>query len=259
MRTIFSRRLLRRRYATRSAPRRSGSTRWVSAAVTAGLVGSGLVLSGAGAATAAAVTGLHCTTAFPNGNNYTICSQAVSWTEGQPATQTMATFSPSTLDVNPQPAQFSVSINWGNGSGTAGTVVANPDGSFSVIGTATFAEEGCCESLSGIDIVLQDHGQGNATISEQDAPVVADAALTAAGVTVSAVPGSPFQGTVATFTDTDPGGTAADYTATIDWGDGSPPDQGTISAQGSGFAVSGSHTYTTAANTITVQVTDAGG
>jgi hypothetical protein len=230
--------------------------RRVSAVVTAGLAGSGLVLSGAGAAPAAAVTGLTCTT---GANSFKICSQAVAWTEGLPAAQVLATFSPSTLDASPQSAQFSVGIFWGNGSGTAGTVVANPDGSFSVTGTATFAEEGCCESVSQIGITVQDHGQGNATLGTQDAPVIADAALTAAGAPVSAVPGTAFAGTVATFTDADPGGTASDYTATIDWGDGVPQDQGTVSAQGGGFAVSGSHTYATGGHTITIQVTDTGG
>jgi len=96
-------------------------------------------------------------------------------------------------------------------------------------------------------------------IGTQDLPNIADADLTAAGVTVSAVPGTAFAGTVATLTDADPGGTPADYTATIDWGDGTPPDQGAVTAQGGGFAVSGSNTYTTAANTITIQVTDTGG
>ena len=97
-------------------------------------------------------------------------------------------------------------------------------------------------------------------MSAQSIPDIADAPLTAYGVAVNAELNTPFQGTVATFTDADPGGTVSDYTATIDWGDGSPLDQGTISAQGSGFVVTGSHTYTQAGSpTITVQITDAGG
>jgi len=62
------------------------------------------------------------------------------------------------LDASPQPAQFAAAINWGDGSVSDGTVVANPDGSFSVTAAHAFAEEGCCESVGQIDITVQDHG-----------------------------------------------------------------------------------------------------
>jgi hypothetical protein len=54
-----------------------------------------------------------------------------------------------------------------------------------------------------------------------------------------------FKGQVASFTDANAGAGTADFTATIDWGDGTPLTAGTISQPGGvgPFIVSGSHTY----------------
>jgi hypothetical protein len=64
------------------------------------------------------------------------------------------------------------------------------------------------------------------------------------GFTVNATEGTESSPqTVATFTDPDPKSTAAEYKATIEWGDGSS-SEGTISGPTGGpFTVSGSHTY----------------
>jgi hypothetical protein len=87
---------------------------------------------------------------------------------------------------------------------------------------------------------------------------VPDQPIAATGTAVSAVEGQPFAGTVATFTDPDPKSTAAEYTATIDWGDGTPTSAGTISGPTGGpFTVSGSHTYAEeGSRTVTVTITD---
>ncbi len=69
----------------------------------------------------------------------------------------------------------------------------------------------------------------------------------------------PVSGVVGSFTDADPAGTASDYSATIAWGDGTT-SVGTISASGSGFPVTGSHTYKEDRNyPITVHIADVGG
>ena len=74
--------------------------------------------------------------------------------------------------------------------------------------------------------------------------------------------GMAFSGTVATFTDSNPKFFSSDFTATIDWGDGTT-SAGEITQQagsGSAFIVSGSHTYAEFGGyplTISVQDPDA--
>jgi len=83
---------------------------------------------------------------------------------------------------------------------------------------------------------------------------VAPAPLSAAGVNFSATAGAPFSGTVATFINADPFGSAASYTALITWGDGST-SAGVISGTGSTLTVSGSHTYAAPVNeAVSVQI-----
>jgi hypothetical protein len=77
--------------------------------------------------------------------------------------------------------------------------------------------------------------------------------LVASAVNLSATAGAPFSGAVATFDNADAFGTAASYTATIDWGDGST-SVGTITGTGT-LVVSGSHTYADLGTyTATVQI-----
>jgi Calx-beta domain/Domain of unknown function (DUF4214) len=67
--------------------------------------------------------------------------------------------------------------------------------------------------------------------------------ITAQGTTLGATEGVPFTGTtVATFTSFDPSRSAGDFTATINWGDGTAFSTGTITGNG-GFTVKGGHTY----------------
>jgi hypothetical protein len=71
--------------------------------------------------------------------------------------------------------------------------------------------------------------------------VINPAPLSANGVNSRATAGALFTGTVATFTNADPFGSAASYTAIITWGDGGT-STGTITGIGT-LSVSGSHTY----------------
>jgi hypothetical protein len=66
-------------------------------------------------------------------------------------------------------------------------------------------------------------------------------------------------GVVALFSDDVPGRNLSDYSATIDWGDGTAPSAGTITASspGPGYVVTGDHTYAEwGSNTVTVTVSD---
>jgi hypothetical protein len=91
-------------------------------------------------------------------------------------------------------------------------------------------------------------------------PPPSDQAISATGTNVSATEGQPFSGPVATFKDPDPAATAAEYTATIDWGDGPPVTPGAVTGPvGGAFTVSGTHTYaeeTSSPYTMKVVITD---
>ena len=59
--------------------------------------------------------------------------------------------------------------------------------------------------------------------------------------------GCPFCGQVAGFTSLDPvAAVASDFTATINWGDGTSPQRGRWSRSPGDFVVIGSHSFTTA-------------
>jgi hypothetical protein len=79
------------------------------------------------------------------------------------------------------------------------------------------------------------------------------APLSATAINFAATAGAPFTGAIATFTNADPFGTAASYTATITWDDGTT-STGTITGTGT-LTVSGPHTYAAAGNyALSVQI-----
>ncbi|HEY8863153.1 MAG TPA: hypothetical protein VIO37_03155 [Candidatus Dormibacteraeota bacterium] len=168
--------------------------------------------------------------------------------EGAGFSGSVATFTDATPGA--LPADYTAVITWGDGSSSAGTVVATGPGAFAVRGTHTYAEEGS----NPISTVLTFPG---GTVGFASTANVADAALAAQGMALPATALMLFAGTVATFTDADPGGVVSDYTATISWGDGTT-SAGVVSAQGSGFTVSGSHTFGEGRFTITTSIHDAG-
>jgi PKD repeat protein len=92
------------------------------------------------------------------------------------------------------------------------------------------------------------------------APITVEAGdqpITASGTTFSATEGASFSGDVATFTDPDTAATASEYSATIDWGDGSATTAGTIGGSAGSFSVSGTHTYTEEGSySVSVTITD---
>jgi len=88
---------------------------------------------------------------------------------------------------------------------------------------------------------------------------VCDQPIAAQPVTFAATEGQTFSGPVATFTDPDTTATAAEYSATIDWGDSTPTTTGTISGPTGGpFTVSGTHMYAEegTVSPVTVTITD---
>jgi Bacterial Ig-like domain (group 1) len=163
--------------------------------------------------------------------------------------------------TDPDPAstasEYSATIDWGDGSPTsAGTLSGPTGGPFDVNGTHTYVEEGTYTVT--VKVTDTDFPANNGTAVST--AVVADAQLSATCAT-PAVSLQAFSGNVATFTDANPFGEVLDFSATIDWGDGSPTSAGVVSGPvGGPFAVSGAHNYaSTGPFTIAVHVADVGG
>jgi uncharacterized repeat protein (TIGR01451 family) len=189
--------------------------------------------------------------------------------EGAAFSGTVASFTDSDPgapgDPTTNPADYSATITWGDGSTSPGTIVyAGTSGNFTVTGSHTYAEEGTQASSFFVTI---HHG----TLADVSTPAVSvtvrDAPLTAGALTPPVTDaGQPFGDvTVFHFTDADPNGTAADYTALVTLGDGNTVTltgaagpNGQIVAAGGGFDVLLSYTYAHALSnqTFSVQVKD---
>lgn len=156
------------------------------------------------------------------------------------------------VDTTRTAASFSANVDWGDGTTTAGTV-SGASGSFAVSGAHAYADEGSYT----VTLSVAENAPGTATGSATGTATVTDAdVLSATPITFVAVAGTPFSGTVATVSDTDASSTAANFAATIAWGDGTTTT-GTITGAGGSFQVSGTHTYAAAgAFAVTVTVTD---
>jgi hypothetical protein len=109
-----------------------------------------------------------------------------------------------------------------------------------VIGSHAYSSAG----TDAITIQISDVGGSSATTnSTAQVSPAGPASITASGTSLRVSPGQSFTAVVATFTDSNPNFTAANFTAAINWGDGSS-SAGVISPDGGGgFYVTGTHTY----------------
>jgi hypothetical protein len=172
-----------------------------------------------------------------------------STSEGTTFTGRVANFINSNA-ANNTPADLTATIDWGDGTTTAGAV-SNPAGKIiAVDGSHAYADEGTYT----ITTTLADDAPGSATATANTTATIADAALTPSPTTSAESSGVPFSDTVATFTDANTLADATDFTATIDWGDGTTT-AGTVS--GPPFEVTGNHTYASPGSyAVTVPIHD---
>jgi hypothetical protein len=83
-----------------------------------------------------------------------------------------------------------------------------------------------------------------------------DAPILASGQNLYAIEDIPAPHLAATFTDPNPFATSSDFTATIDWGDGTQSAGTVVGTATIGYTVVGTHTYGTSGtlqNTVTIQ------
>ena len=160
----------------------------------------------------------------------------------------------------------SVVVNWGDGSAPQTlaasnlTAIGTPNGVEWTINAAhTYTEEG----TYSYTVTVTDDG-GAATIVSGSA-IIADAPLTA-GPAVLLTPNTgvalPSSTVVGTFTDANTFATTADFTGTIDWGDGSPMSTAVFVATATPgvFDVEGGHIYAKPGDyTTKITVHDDGG
>src|SRR5260370_25788001 len=125
----------------------------------------------------------------------TASANNLSATEGAAFSGTVGSFTDA--DPNPTLADFSSTINWGDGTSSAGAISANGS-SFTVAGTHAYASEGSFT----VTLTIKDVGSSQTTATAT--ATVADAALTASATNIAPVDGSSFSGGVATSTDPDP-------------------------------------------------------
>jgi hypothetical protein len=156
------------------------------------------------------------------------------------------------------PSNYVPIIFWGDETFSIGSVslVPNFTGIFAVTASHTYREAGFYNPFVLVLDIDGSLGGSIETIS------VADALLPATAFDVTAPAGDPFTQTMATFTDANPFPNIDDFTATIDWGDGST-SSGTITADPSvpgQFDVTDTHDYSeTGTIPVNVTIADAGG
>jgi hypothetical protein len=188
---------------------------------------------------------------------------AINGVEGAPFTAAMANFT----DPDPAstPAEYTATIDWGDGTPTTAATISQPGGpgaQYVVTGTHFYDEEDGPSGPYKPTITITDIGDAFNTATVISQATIVDAPLTGSSVVVTATEGLPFTSTnVGTFVDADPDGMVTDYTATIDWGDGTPITAGTVTGPNGGpFTVLGGHDYLHSGTyTITIPVLDAGG
>ena len=176
--------------------------------------------------------------------------QVVSAVEGSVFSGPVATFT----DGNPgnNLADLTATITWDGSTTTAGSITYN-NGTYTVSGAHTYAEEG----NQAISIKIYDAGA--LMTSTTATATIADAPITATGDNISPTVNVAFNGAVATFHDANINAPLGDFSATITWGDSSTSAGVIVSNGGGNFTVDGAHTYlNVGTNSIQVSILDIG-
>jgi YD repeat-containing protein len=153
-----------------------------------------------------------------------------------------------------------VTINWGDGTTSTGTY-GSGSSSFTISGVHTYSDD----ALYNLSVTVTMSPGPNLTAAGP--AVVADASLSGSASNFTPTVGVPLgfvagtsdnPVTVASFSDGNTSAPATDFTASINWGDGTT-SAGTVSGSAGSYSVAGNHSYVKpGAFTITTTVTDVG-
>lgn len=182
--------------------------------------------------------------------------QVFTATEGSLSTnEVVATFTdPGVVLPITTPGAYSASINWGDGgAASAGSVTFNNQTQiFTVTAQHLYVEEGTYPLAITLSHDLAPNVTVTGTAAVADPSVIAVGGFTFTGVEYRV----PVAQTLATFTD--PGGAESlnDYSASINWGDGTvSAGQIVVDVTGATFTVLGTHVYATfGAHTLSVTI-----
>jgi len=168
----------------------------------------------------------------------------------------VATFTDS--DPGSAPGIYTATIDWGDGTQSVGNVLAGGVGSvgdWRVQGAHLFAAAGHYTTWVTVSSIY-----GEWVTAGGDTTVQAFQSIAAVGTPVTGTQGTAATGTLATFTGSDPLAGAADYAATIDWGDGSTSSGTIVAGALGGWEVRGAHAYATpGSKAVSVTITGGGG
>ena len=141
-------------------------------------------------------------------------------------------------------AAFTATINWGDTTPATTGVVSGSGGQYTVTGSHTYTTTGTALVLVLISEIANPTVNATAASEMTVASPVVDT-ITVSGLTLNATKAIPFGFNTATFTDSNATLTASQFTATIDWGDGSGVVAGAVSGSAGSFTVAGAaaHTY----------------
>jgi hypothetical protein len=150
---------------------------------------------------------------------------------------------------------YSAGIVWGDGQASAGTIVDLLNGTYGVVGTHTYADEG------SYTISVSVHSSTSGLIGQTSTTQsVADAPLTPQPNPFTVGERTVYSGIVGSFTDANVNAPQSDFSALIAWGDGRVTPGTIVSTGGGGFSVSGNHLFSDEGSyTVSVTVTDVGG
>jgi hypothetical protein len=144
------------------------------------------------------------------------------------------------------PSNYAVTITWGDGQTSAGTIrratISQPGVcSYDATGAHTYAAAGAYAVSATIC-----NGANCATTADPGTASISEADFRGEAQAFTATAGAVFSGQVAELKDDNQLSQTGDFTASIDWGDGTVPSPGTISGGSGNFTIDGSHNYANA-------------